>query len=664
MLRGALVFALLILFGGSMFWLAQSGLNDTVDTVIEQNAERKARSWAMHLATTMPDLEGLIEGGTPTQEQRDAIDTAVQVGDVFRFKLFDGNANLVLISDELGAPLEPGAMADHNGHAQMVIDKGSAVIDLNDGRAKANRPDLYVEAYVPVEAAGGSVLGVVEVYVDQTMVASLFRRNFLHLATTLGALVLLTFGVPFIAYIAKMRQQVKTGEKVRILSSVDQITGLHNRATFFQKVEDYRKSGRLDLRKTAVMFVDVDKFKTINDTFGHKVGDAFLRHAGNAISGQLSRGDLAARFGGDEFVILAANRSPEQLEQMIENLREAVSEPVWVDGMAVTGHLSLGVHIDADHELDLHDRMNKADVALYQAKLMGRNTCVTFTPDLEDKVARRRHVEESVVLGLATDRFEVHFQPLIDPTSDQVAGFEALLRLKDAEGSSISPSEFIPIAEENGEIMSIGAWVLEQSMRAASNWPEHLFVSVNLSTRQFEEGKLVAQITQLLQQTGLAPTRLELEVTESLLIEQAGNVSGQLDALRELGVQLSMDDFGTGYSSLGYLWKYNFNKLKIDRSFVMSLGDSDERTQHILDTIIMLGHKLNMQVTAEGIETKEQATYLRSLSCDHFQGFYYGKPMPESELAPYLMDNTVLPLLEGQMQDKSLESARRLKYGS
>jgi diguanylate cyclase (GGDEF)-like protein len=631
-------FSLLIVFIVLMLGAGNLMVNRVVDTAIEANSERKARNWAGYLSRTMPALEDLIASGEATAQQRAIINKAVQVADVFRFKLFNADAQMVLISDELGKPLEPGAKSDHNGNAQKVLETGNAIIELNDGTQKQNRPDLYVEAYVPVVSETGVAIGVVEVYVDQTPVSNLFRSNFLELAIALGFVVLASFGVPFAAYIIKMRQQVKTGEKVRLLSSRDQLTGLYNRATFFQKAEEARQLGHLDLKRAAVVFVDLDNFKAINDSFGHKAGDEFLRHVGNAISGLLTADDLAARLGGDEFIILTAGRSRIEISELIENLREAVSLPVRIDGMALTGHLSLGVHVGGHPDLTLKDRMHKADIALYQAKLLGRNTWVLFTPELEEKIARRQFVEECIVGGFANDRFEVHYQPLIEQADRRVVGFEALLRLKDGEGNFIPPSEFIPIAEDAGEITKIGTWVLEQAIKTAVTWPERFFVSVNISARQFEDGDLVETVQRLLKASSLSPRRLELEVTENTLIESEEEITDQLVGLSKIGVSLAMDDFGTGYSSLGYLWKYDFHKLKVDRSFIKSLSDKDDKSRHVLDTIISLGHRLEMTVTVEGIETEAQVDALSTLSCDQFQGFYYGVPMPARDLAPFFIE--------------------------
>lgn len=638
------VFALLAVFGGAMLWFGNFAVNSAVDVVVEEDAERKAYSWASYISKAMPGLEELIKTGRPDAAQIKTIDKAVAVGDVFRFKLFNEQAQLVLISDELGQPLEIGATTDHNGNAKKVIDTGQAIIEVEDGTQKQNRPDLYVEAYVPAVGAEGQVIGVVEVYIDETPVLKLFKANFLYLATVLTIVLFASFGVPFAAYLFKMQQQIRTGKKVWLLSSRDQLTGLYNRATFFQEVEEATSAGRIALHDAAVIFIDLDKFKAINDTFGHKAGDEFLRHVGNAISSFSKEHDIAARLGGDEFILLASNRTLREIEQLIEGLRDAVSQPVRIDGMALTGHLSLGVRFDPGTSLSLKARMHKADIALYQSKMLGRNTWTLFTPDLEEKVARRRYVEECIVSGLSQNRFDVHFRPLISPDGLKTAGFEALLRLKDFEGNPIPPSEFVPVAEEAGEITALGNWVLDQAIKTAVDWPEHLFVSVNLSIRQFADGHLAANIAQMLKDHGLAPQRLELEVAENILIESGTKVTDQLEELNAVGVSLAMDDFGTGYSSLGYLWKYHFDKLKIDRSFMHSLTEDDEKSHYILEAIIALGHRLDMTVTVEGIETEEQVTALGAFSCDHFQGFYYGKPMPASDIAAYFANKSVIPL--------------------
>lgn len=239
--------------------------------------------------------------------------------------------------------------------------------------------------------------------------------------------------------------------------------------------------------------------------------------------------------------------------------------------------------------------------------------------------------------GIANGLFAVHFQPLMRQATGECVGFEALLRLTTPEGESIAPAEFIPIAESIGAIQQVGAWVLARAAEAALDWPEPLFVAVNLSARQFDDKDLVGIVERVIKDSGLDPRRLELEVTESLLMANTESVGDQLAALRALGVSIAMDDFGTGYSSLGYLWKFGFDKLKIDQSFTANPGEDGSRAREILDSIILLGHRLNMIVTAEGVETEAQAKILAGLSCDQFQGFLYAKPMPQSDLAAFLL---------------------------
>jgi EAL domain-containing protein (putative c-di-GMP-specific phosphodiesterase class I) len=286
------------------------------------------------------------------------------------------------------------------------------------------------------------------------------------------------------------------------------------------------------------------------------------------------------------------------------------------------------------------DALHKADVALYQAKADGRNTYRLFTEDMETGMRARRALEQLIGRATAQNGFELHYQPLLHAESGAFAGFEALLRLPDGKGGYVSPLTCIPVIEAMGLINAVGKWVIEEATRTAATWPSHLFVSVNLSVKQFEDGTLAGHVKRALDSSGLRPKQLELEVTETLLMQNTESTARQLAELRELGVALSMDDFGTGYSSLGYLWQFRFDKLKIDRSFISALCHNEKKAVEILDTIIMLGHKLDMTVTAEGIETAHQAEILVSLSCDHVQGYLYGPPAQASEIALFLLENT------------------------
>lgn len=617
------------------------GISVTVDYAVKDNATRKALKWTNHLIATLDDLPGLIKSGQPTVDQTSQILEASEVGDVFRFKLFDEEARLVLVSDEIPSKPTLGQSGDHNGKAAKVLATGEAQTSVNDGTRKENRPDLYVEAYVPVKSATGIPLGVAEVYLDQSYIYSQFQNLFNFVALAIATILTVLFGAPCIAFLIKSDQERASRNRANYLATHDQVANLLNRTGLVHQVSDMEKSGALDLSKLAVIFLDIDHFKSINDGFGHKVGDAFLNHVGVSISNCLGPHDLAGRMGGDEFMVIVERQNIDDVYSLVERIQSLISSPLRVDGVTVLGHMSIGLDYGSAPEVTVEDRMNRADIALYQAKVDGRNIHRTFSRNMEAKALRRRAVEAALVSGLEENRFELYFQPLLLEKNRQCMGFEALLRLQDRHGNSIAPDEFIPVAESSGQIQKIGEWVLRTAIEAAASWPEQYSVSVNLSPRQFDENNLVALTEKTIDEFGLKPSRLELEVTESLLIENTELVSGQLMGLRALGVSIAMDDFGTGYSSLGYLWQFGFDKLKIDRSFITGLDHNTEKALEILDTIIMLGHRLNMTVTAEGIESENQADLLAELECDHFQGYLFGRPMPQEDLPGYLLKQVV-----------------------
>jgi len=625
-----------------LVWVVQLTISNTVNYVVAVDAERKARDWAGYFVTHMEALPELIVSGRPNSQQQNQISAAAEIGDVFRFKLFDGTGSLVLISDELAKNLEAGASGDHSGKAALVLSSGIANVSLNDGTQKANRPDLYVEAYVPVFGSSNSIVGVVEVYLDQTPVASLLSNSFNFVALVLGGVLIIAFGVPYLGFMFKTVQENKARSRADYLAKFDLTTGLMNRASFTKCIKKRLTHGDFVLKDLAVTFIDIDKFKTINDSFGHKAGDAFLKHIGKTILAEVDPDALVGRMGGDEIVIVSPKSSVARAKAIAEKIRLEATKPLRMDGTTISGSISAGIHFDNyAKDLSFEDRMQKADISLYQSKLDGRNTCTIYTSALEATIEARRVIEAALTNALEENRLNVHYQPLLRRSDEKVAGFEALLRLTDRDGKNIPPLEFIPVAEEMGLIKPIGAWVIEQAAFASNDWPKGVFVSVNLSSRQFEDETLVEEVQDILMRSGADPSRLELEITESLLMENTESVSAQLAELGDMGISLAMDDFGTGYSSLAYLWQFGFNKIKIDKSFIDGLEADEDKVREILDTIIMLGHRLDMTVTAEGIETSAQAETLANLECDHFQGYLYGRPMPHADLASFVMGNFV-----------------------
>jgi diguanylate cyclase (GGDEF)-like protein len=614
------------------------GINTAVNRAVSADAEHKSREWASYFIEQMPNLDRLIATGIPDARQTEVIKTAAKVGDVFRFKLYNQRGGLTLVSDE-GASAVLKASEDDSAHAAAVMRSGISSISLKDGTGKKDRPPIYVEAYVPIIDGHGGGRGVVEVYIDQTVTASLFKTSFAALSLALALVGALAFGLPMMAYLLRSRQADEARQQAEYLAHFEPMTGLLNRATFSGKLDAILR--RRDHGKSlALVLLDVDDFKGINDAHGHEIGDEFLIHVAACIKELCRQTDLAARPGGDEFILALTGRSEPEVIEMVKQLMRCITEPVVRRGKSISAKVSAGIYMvnrDAD---GMEDAMHKADVALHQAKLDGRNTYRLYSEDLENDMRARRELEQLIRTTTEQGGFELHYQPLLHTDSGACAGFEALLRLPNGKGGYISPLTCIPVIEAMGLINVVGKWVIEEAARTAATWPSHLFVAVNLSVKQFEDGQLAGHVKNALAAAGLKPKRLELEVTETLLMHNTDANARQLSELRNLGVTIAMDDFGTGYSSLGYLWQFRFDKLKIDRSFVAALNHQDKKPCEILDSIIMLGHKLEMTVTAEGIETADQAQVLSALGCDQVQGFLYGRPLPASEIALFLLENT------------------------
>lgn len=621
-------------------WMA---LDRAVDRVIKNEAETHAVHWIEYFSHSLGNLEGLILSGEPNEKQAAIIDAAVQFGDVFRFKLFQPDGTIALVSDEFRFIKEGNALSEVNEKALAVFQTGNSNIATYDGRLKDNRPDTYLEAYVPITDGADKKIGVVEVYVDQTHMAENLRSGFSWIAYALPFLCALIYLVPSLAFLKK--GAIANAEKARAerLSKYDVLTGLYNRRSFTLFVEKFFSRGGDDAEPVGMIFIDIDDFKQVNDSYGHEGGDAFLRATARAIEDQLPAGGMASRFGGDEFVVCLPGVSKEQLNEIAEKILTAVSNGVEYKGKTIIGHVSAGIHL-ASASQDIKDVLHAADIAMYKAKESGKNTITSYTTDMEQELKERQRIEKLLRQAADGTGLELHYQPINASDSKAILGFEALLRLKSEEGTIIGPDQFIPLAEKLGLIKPIGRWVLEEAISNAKSWPEHMFVSVNLSPVQFEPQDLPLMVSNLLEKHGFPAKRLELEVTESLLMGDDGSVHTQLEALKEMGISIAMDDFGTGYSSLSYLWKYKFDKLKIDRSFVLGYENDSETLKKIIETIVILGHGIGMEVTAEGVESDTHIDALAHMDFDQLQGFYFGQPMDAVEAARVISADTLTTL--------------------
>jgi diguanylate cyclase (GGDEF)-like protein len=417
----------------------------------------------------------------------------------------------------------------------------------------------------------------------------------------------------------------------------DDLTGLALRNTLMTSLEAALLEPNRAGAPTAILCLDLDRFKVVNDTLGHGIGDQLLKKVAERLQKACRKNDLIARFGGDEFVILQRGIAGyEDAERLAGRLVDLIGRTYVLGGHTINIGVSIGVALGVG-AVQPRDLLRNADLALYEAKRAGRSRFRFFEAGMDTLLHERREMEIDLRRALALRQFELHYQPFLDLTTERVIGFEALIRWHHPVRGDVPPLQFIPVAEENGLIVKIGDWVLNTACAAAASWPGDLVVAVNVSPLQFKADTLLETVSAALARSGLAPQRLELEITEGALLADTDKVLATLHALRALGVQISMDDFGTGYSSLSYLQKFPFNKIKIDRSFV---SGSDPDSEAILSAVSALGTNLGMAITAEGVETVEQLGRIRGQRCTHVQGYLTGRPMAQAQVSSFLLHAT------------------------
>jgi diguanylate cyclase (GGDEF)-like protein len=426
----------------------------------------------------------------------------------------------------------------------------------------------------------------------------------------------------------------------------DALTDLPNRAMFRERLEDALSRLQPDQGELAVLYLDLDQFKAINDTLGHSIGDALLRAVANRLRGCLRASDVLARFGGDEFAMFRPGMSGSNAASALASrLVDAVGRPFVIEGHTLEIATSIGVAMAPGDGASCDLLLKSVDMALYRAKEEGRRSFRFFEPEMDARVQARRLLETDLRRALGAGEFELYYQPLVSLKTGAIIGFEALMRWHHPTRGTLPPAEFIPLLEEIGLIVPLGEWALRQACAEAARWPGNLKVAVNLSSIQFKAGNVIHAVMSALANSGLPASRLELEITESILLAESDSNLATLHRLRSLGVSVSMDDFGTGYSSLSCLRAFPFDKIKIDRSFVRELSDGGGSTA-IVRAVAGLGSSLGISTTAEGVETDEQFAWLRREGCTEMQGYYFSPPVPASKIVPMLKANrTVDPRL-------------------
>jgi diguanylate cyclase (GGDEF)-like protein len=425
-------------------------------------------------------------------------------------------------------------------------------------------------------------------------------------------------------------EQRRNEEKVHYLARHDALTDLPNRMLFGEDMEVAEARIRRG-ESIAVLCIDLDHFKSVNDTLGHAIGDAVLKEVGVRLKACCRGADVVARLGGDEFAVLIGPlRHASSAANLAERIVKAIADPFDIGDHRVLIGASIGIAVSPQDGPDAATLFKNADLALYRAKGEGRSTFHFFEPGMDAALQERRNIEVGLRHALANGQLRLVFQPLVNPDGGQIRGLEALLRWYHPERGTIPPDAFIPVAEDTGLIVPIGEWVLREACAVASTWPKHVRVAVNLSPSQFKSRHLVDQVRDALAAAALAPDRLELEITESLLLGDNQATLRTLHQLRDLGVHIVMDDFGTGYSSLSYLRSFPFDKIKIDRAFVHELATTAGDSLAIVKAVIGLGRSLGISTTAEGVETEAQLDMVRAQGCTEVQGFLFSPPLPSA----------------------------------
>ena len=565
-----------------------------------------------------PLLMGRLQGRSETANHQMLLDT-VLANMSHGVLMFDSKARLVFCNQRY---------TEMYGLANDVVKPGSTLRDLLDHRIKARTfsgdPDEYVGRLLEKLAEGKTSYDVCKLSDGRAF--SIVNKPMI--------------GGGWLATHEEITERQRAEERIAHMARHDALTDLPNRILLRERLEHELKRVKRG-ECLAVLCLDLDHFKDVNDTLGHPIGDELLKVVADRLRAATRELDTIARLGGDEFaIIMTAMQQPTDAAALSRRVRESIVKPYQIDGHQIIVDISIGISVAPVDAVNPDQLLKNADMALYGAKADGRGTYRFFEPEMDSRMKARRTLEMDLRQALTKEEFELYYQPLVNLQTNDITAFEALVRWNHPSKGLISPAEFIPVAEETGLIIPLGEWVLRNACREAAGWPEHIKVAINLSPAQLKSRDVVATVRKALTESGVAGARVQLEITESVLMQNTFSTLSTLHQLRALGVQIAMDDFGTGYSSLSYLRSFPFDKIKIDRTFIEDLSNGAEPLA-IVHAVAGLAKCLNMISTAEGVETQQQLDKLQSVGCTEMQGYLFSKARPASEIADLLRQQKV-----------------------
>ncbi len=600
------------------------------NALLQQDALETARTWSTYVAKNFDPVEnGSAQpfGKLPKVSENSKQD--------FRYRLHDPDGDLIYDSgtdhDSILTQRQP-AEPEQETWSQLL--SGESLVRILRDSVGEPRP-TYADVFVPI-IDNGKALGIVEVNINQTLKANRFDRVFRITAFVTVALVILGVGIPggLLWHAANARRLVE--QRVDYLDQHDSLTGLVNRKTLTPRLSAALATNDAAKHKVGVLSVGIDGFKNINDSLGHHVGDLLLIELADRLRVATRESDVVGRVTGDEFAVIAPGfRSAEEVVELAMELRAIASQPFEAKTNFLSPSISIGIAISPEDGSEAELLIKRATVAQNWAKNEKQGSVRVFDKKMDAAVNHRFTLEMDMRRALENDQFKLLYQPQIDLRTGDLVGCEALVRWEHPELGLVNPDRFIPIAERTGFINELGLWILKKACEDAAAWPKPISVAVNLSPAQFASGATDAMISGVLETTGLDPARLEVEITEGLIINDTEEALGALHKLRRLGVSVAMDDFGTGYSSLSYLTLFPYTKLKIDRSLLLRI-DEDPNVASVIRSMVELGTSLDMKVVCEGVETLAQAAALDKVGCGLVQGFLFARPMSCGELAENL----------------------------